>query len=77
MNKIVNGKTAIYWGLYYLNGQLMSKVNFKGGRKVDYWEHYYFNSKLTSKGIYKNGKEIGCWEYFYEDGTPSYQVFFF
>ena len=43
--------------MYYENGQLGYKRNFKDGKLDGLYESYYENGQLESKENYKDGKE--------------------
>ena len=61
------------WELYYSNGKLKRKGNYKNGIYDGYWEEYFSNGQLQSKGNYINGKLEGYWEYFYSNGNMLYK----
>ena len=52
------------------NGDLVSKGNYKDGKKEGLWEQYYRNGQLLWKINYEDGKqEDGLFLIFYADGN--------
>ena len=51
------------WSVYYDNGQLLCKGEFKNGNRRGLWEDYWSDGQISSKGEYKKGKDIGLWYY--------------
>ena len=55
--------------LFYENGQLSSKVNYKDGKEDGLYEMYYENGQLQYKANFKDGKmEDGSLESYDKDG---------
>ena len=55
--------------IYYENGNLRVKGNFKDGKENGLWEWYSENGKLEKKGNYKEGlQEDGLWEFYHKNG---------
>ena len=64
---------------YYPNGQLLSEISYKDGRRDGpckyYWESNYFwkKSKIKAKMHYKEGKQLGLYTSYYENGQVEHQ----
>ena len=54
------------WVIYYDNGQLMSKGEYKDGKKDGTWTSWwdYDKTRKEMQGSYKGGKMVDKW-YFY------------
>jgi len=57
---IMNGKREGAWILYWNNGQLYSKRNYKNGKKEGAWVEYEKDGTLYRErsGTFKNGYKI-------------------
>ena len=53
--------------IYYENGQLADKQNYKDGLENGVFEYYHENGQLANKQNYKDGLENGVFEYYYEN----------
>ncbi len=53
---------------YHSNGQLLTKSNYKDGKRDGLWEYFGENGQLRFKSNYKDGKEDGLQESYYENG---------
>ena len=49
------------WEVYWSDGQLWRKGEYKHGRNYGLWEYYYENVQPWAKGELKNEKQIGLW----------------
>ncbi|MDC6458143.1 toxin-antitoxin system YwqK family antitoxin [Alphaproteobacteria bacterium] len=68
---INNGKAQGSWVIYFGDGQLKRKVNFKDGNLHGSYVSYHDNGQLFLKGNYENGKQEGYWERYYPNGQSS------
>ena len=59
--------------LFYENGQLKERENYKDGKPEGFLDHFYENGQLWWRGNYKNGQREGLWEEFYENGQPKFR----
>lgn len=56
MNKLVRGKRHGLWELFYQNGQLKERGNFKDGYEKDgLWEWFDEDGNLTKTKTYRDG----------------------
>ena len=55
--------------IYWDNGQLSQKGEFREGEKVGLWEGYWENGQLNYRGEIKDGLRNGPWISFWEDGA--------
>ena len=64
---------------YYPNGQLLSEISYKEGRRDGpcklYWDSNYFweKSKIKAEMHYKEGKQAGLYTSYYENGQIEHQ----
>ena len=54
--------------VYYENGQIETRANYKGGKEDGLYESYYENGQLRVKISFKDGKRDGLAEWYYENG---------
>jgi hypothetical protein len=64
-NGILHGPRVMYWS----NGQLWLKGNYKDGELHGPWVNYYENGQLKAKGNYVNGEKDGPWLVYSRDGV--------
>ena len=57
--KFKNGEKNGEWLMYYDNGQLSSRFNYKDVKKDGVFEYFHKDGHLASRGNYKNDKEEG------------------
>lgn len=57
--------------LYYQNGVLKTKGNFKNNKAEGHWTYYYENGTPRMEGDFQQGVQSGYWKYYYENGTLS------
>lgn len=65
--KLLNGEYLVY----YKNGELKEKGNFKFGVKEGIWKDWFLNGYLHSISFYKWGLKYGKWEEFDSTGKLS------
>ncbi len=63
-----HGKKQGLWTLFYSNGNILGKGQFKNDKKSGQWVYFYPNGKLLQKGQYNNGLPTGKWITFYPNG---------
>ena len=71
----IDGKKEGTFEIYYENGQLSLRQNFKNDINDGVSESYYENGQLESRENYKLGKNIEISEYYHENGQLDYKVF--
>ena len=60
---------ACPWVLYFDDGQLWAKGDFKKGEMEGSWVEYRGDGQLLSEGNYTDGKREGPWIVYNSDGT--------
>ena len=58
--------------LFYENGQLKERENYKDGKLNGLWEEYYDNGQLLQRGNMKDNLQEGLWEFFRYNGQLVY-----
>jgi antitoxin component YwqK of YwqJK toxin-antitoxin module len=76
MNKIIDGKRDGLWVIYYYNGNLMYRINYKKGKRDGLYERYYENGSLCHIINYKDDKVEGLYEEYYDNGNIRFQYFY-
>ena len=56
------------WVMYYVNGQIMTAIDFKDGKKDGKSISFHKNGKLMDEGTFKDDKEDGPWVTYHENG---------
>ena len=71
LNYEVNSQTPFTGSAveYYENVQILSKINYKDGKKDGLSEFYMENGQLVSKSNYKDGELDGLLEWYFWDGS--------
>lgn len=69
MNDTLHGES-----LFFLEGSLESKVNFKMGKMDGEATYYYPSGSIRYKGIMKNGLQVGNWMFFHSNGALESEV---
>ncbi|MBN1233087.1 MAG: hypothetical protein JXA60_07035 [Candidatus Coatesbacteria bacterium] len=54
--------------IFYGNGDLKSKGDYKSNKKDGHWISYFKNFNLKSEGDYKEGKKTGLWKTYHLSG---------
>ena len=53
---------------YYENGNVLSEINYKDGKRDGLCRYYWKNGQILSEVNYKAGKTNGLYKSYYEDG---------
>ena len=64
----VYGKREGPWRMFWPNGGLFLKGNWKNGKHDGYFEYYWDNGMLNETGHYVNGKKEGEWVGYWDNG---------
>lgn len=58
------------WKNYYLDGNLKSEGQYRGGNKFGKWTYYYPSGQKEQEGFYDNaGLYTSVWNWYYENGN--------
>ena len=68
--RIKNGKMEGHHILYWDNGQLKAKGNYKDGIKDGAWETYDYKGEPVDKVKYRKGITVSVWEW-----DPIYELY--
>lgn len=64
------GKRQGGWLMYYVDGAIRSKGDYKSGNKYGKWNYYFPSGAKEQEGFYdKNGEFTGKWQWYYENGN--------
>ena len=59
--------------IYYPNGKIEQRIEYKNGKKYGICRTYYYSGKIRSECEYKNGKKNGVEKRYYSNGQLSYE----
>ncbi len=73
----LNQKKDSTWNYFSeYDGILLSKENYKEGKKEGVWQKFYPNKIIAEKSTYKNDVQVGVWLQYFTDGTKKIEGFY-
>ena len=69
---IVHDELQGLYSIWYENGQLAERIEFKDNLENGVGLFYYPSGQLAMQGLYKNGAMTGDWQFFDPEGRPAH-----
>lgn len=68
---IIQDELQGIYSIWYENGQLAERIEFKDNLENGVGLFYYPTGQLAMQGLYENGKMTGQWQFFDVEGRPA------